>query len=51
MSEERIVPRKAQDSFLHHGALNVVVHEHHILLQGFHGKVETRPLQLCQHHL
>lgn len=51
MSEKRVVPGEGKDSFLHHGALHIVIHENDVLLQDFHSKVQALSLQLCKQHL
>lgn len=51
MSEEWVLPSQGQDSLLHHRALNIIIHQHHVLLQGFHSKVLVCALQLSQEHL
>ena len=49
--EEGVVPSQGEDSLLHHGALYVVIHHDHVLLQGLHRKVLPLTLQLSQQHL
>lgn len=51
VSEEGVVPGQGQHPLLHHRALYVVVHQHHVFLQGLHGEVLTLPLQLRQQYL
>lgn len=51
MSEEWVLPSQGEDSLLHHRTLNVIIHQHHVLLQGFHSKVLVCALQLSQEHL
>lgn len=51
MSEEWMLPSQGQDSLLHHRTLNVIIHQHHVLLQGFHSKILICALQLSQEHL
>lgn len=36
--EEGVVGAKSQDSFLDHGALHIIILQHHILLQCLHSK-------------
>lgn len=49
--EEGVFPSQGQHSFLHHGALHIVVHEDHILLQDFDSKELSLTFQLCKQHL
>ena len=51
VGEEGVLPGQGQHPPLHQGALHVVVHQHHVLLQGLHGVVLARALQLGQEHL
>ena len=51
VGEEGVLPGQGQHPPLHQGALHVVVHQHHVLLQGLHGVVLPRALQLGQEHL
>lgn len=51
MCEERVLPGKGQHSFLHHGALHIIIHQDHILLQDLYSKELSLPLQLSQQHL
>ena len=49
--EEGVLPGQRQHPPLHQGALHVVVHQHHVFLQGLHGEELTGALQLRQEHL
>ncbi len=49
--EEGVLPGEGQDSLLDHGALHIIIHENHILLQNLHSKVLPLSLQLRQQHL
>lgn len=49
--EEGVLPSQGQDSLFHHGALHIIIHQNHILLQNLHSKVLVLSLQLCQQHL
>lgn len=51
LREERWFPRQSEDSLLNHGALHVIVLDHHILLQDFDGVQLIGTLPLGQHHL
>lgn len=51
MCEEGVVPGEGQDPLLHHGALHVVIHENHVLLQSLHSEELAMPLELGQQHL
>lgn len=51
LSEERWFPRQSEDSLLHHGALHIIVLDHHVLLQDFDGVQLIGTLPLSQHHL
>lgn len=51
LREERVLPRQLQDSFLHHGTLDVIVHQNYVLLQNLHSIVLAFSLQLGQQHL
>ena len=35
--EEGVIPSQGEDSLLHHGALHVVILDHHVLLQDLDG--------------
>ena len=51
VGEEGGLPRQGQHPLLHHGALHVVVLDHHVLLQDLDGVQLLCPLPLGQHHL
>ena len=51
LREEGWFPRQSQDSLLNHGALHVIVLDHHVLLQDFDGVKFVGAFPLCQHHL
>jgi len=51
LGEERRFPLQRQNPLLHHGALHVVVLDHHVLLQDLHGVQLVGALPLRQHHL
>lgn len=51
LSEERWFPGQSEDSLLHHGALHIIILDHHVLLQDFDGVQLVSALPLCQHHL
>lgn len=51
LSEERWFPRQSENSLLHHGALHVIILDHHILLQDFDGVQLVCTLPLSKHHL
>lgn len=51
MSEEGRLARESQDSLLHHSALNIIILNHHILLQDLHGVQLICAFTLCQHDL
>lgn len=42
---------QCQHSFLHHGALHIIILDHHVLFQDFDGIELLRALPVCQHHL
>ncbi len=51
LSEERWFPRQSEDSLLHHGALHIIILDHHVLLQDFDGVQLICSLPLSKHHL
>lgn len=51
MSQEWVLPSQGENSLLYHRTLNVIIHQHHVLLQGFHSKILVCALQLGQEHL
>ena len=51
LSEERRFPGESEDPLLHHGALHVIILDHHVLLQDFDGIQLVCALPLSQHHL
>lgn len=51
MGEEGILPGERQHPLLHHGALHVVILDHHVLLQDFDGVQFLCSLPVSKHHL
>lgn len=51
MGEEGILPGERQHPLLHHGALHVIVDQHHVLLQVLDCKVPVLALQFCKQYL
>lgn len=51
LREERRLPRQSQHPLLNHGALHVIVLDHHVLLQDFNGVEFVGAFPLSQHHL
>lgn len=51
LSEERRFAGQGEDPLLHHGALHVVVLDHHVLLKDLDGVQLIGALPLSQHHL
>lgn len=51
MGEKGILPGERQHPLLHHGALYIIVDQHHVLLQALDCKVPFFALQLCKQYL
>ena len=51
VGKEGMATAKGQHSALNHGALHVIVLQHHVLLQGLDGKELPSAFELRQHHL
>lgn len=51
LREEGRFPRQSQHSLLNHGALHVIILDHHVLLQDFNGVQFVGAFPLSQHHL
>ncbi len=51
MSEEGWFSCQGQHSLLHHSAFNIIILDHHVLLQDLYGKQLITSFSLGQHHL
>lgn len=51
LCQERGLILQCQDSFFNHGALHVIVLDHHVLFQDFDCIELLCALPVCQHHL
>lgn len=51
VGEKGILPGERQHPLLHHGALHIIVDQHHVLLQVLDRKILLFALQLCKQYL